>query len=76
VLAFFFRCVMLSNRITFICHGEAGGKSGTSGKNTLVVRGAIGLFENNSSFCVICFFLCCPNCEMAQAEELVLLGLP
>ena len=76
MLALFFRCVMLSNRITFICHGEAAGKSGTSGKNTLVVRGAIGLSEINSSFCVICFFLCCPDCEMVQAEEVVLLGLP
>jgi hypothetical protein len=39
---------VLSYRITFICHGEAAGKSGTSGKNTLVVRGAIGLSEINS----------------------------
>jgi hypothetical protein len=47
-VSIFFRCVMLLNRITFICHGEAAGKSGTSGKNMLVVRGAIGLSEINS----------------------------
>jgi hypothetical protein len=46
-VSIFFRCVIVE-RITFICHGEAAGKSGTSGKNTLVVRGAIGLSEINS----------------------------